>query len=701
MIFIKRVVLTIALASMAYVPRTVNAQAPRKVDWFRIVSEKEAILFKPGETAGVKVSIKKGSGESLTWQVVSRSEETVAASKQPIRLSADRDTAFEIAAGKLPEGFYVARLRVMNGGEMSRIGIVPIGVFGPLPKPDAVESLREPFFPFGVYDKYILNRDPVIQLTYLHAVCRRLRDAGLNTITSGNTLLPPTVKQLDVAHQYGIRVMVRLDWTRDERVLRHPAVLALMYGDEPSASKLEQYKKTYASIQASYPEKPLLTCVIGDGIGMGGKADPLRVWPELQPRLRLVRFYPIRKTNYGTLRHRVIAGYLPVSATFRLIDTHARGPWWFVPPAFGQNATDLRPEPYWRNPTGGEMKALVHLALAYGAKGIIAWPFQTHMGGEANLSPALVTQDTLAAQDDKFAAYSELARWVTKAKRHLLDMKFGGIEATADRVEIEVVPRVTSDDRKLLYLVNRDGNHAIETTVEFLGAQVDSVTDLVSSETIVAKVIDGRLKVRTSLGPGQGRLWEIKVLNGPVPEKRIDPDALQTFKDKMLRPYGRERTIYKLLQPLPLWWRFRIDESKTGERLGWGKAEFVDSAWPYLRVGRFWDRQGIRLSGVGWYRCTFTPSWSARKSRRAVLFFEAVDESAWVYLNGALIGTHSPDSIEGWNQSFAVKVAGKLKRGGNVLAVRVLNRKAAGGIYGKVALATPTDQKKPEFLPLW
>ncbi|MDP7130737.1 MAG: hypothetical protein QF437_09620, partial [Planctomycetota bacterium] len=103
------------------------------------------------------------------------------------------------------------------------------------------------------------------------------------------------------------------------------------------------------------------------------------------------------------------------------------------------------------------------------------------------------------------------------------------------------VPRVTSDDRKLLYLVNRDGNHAIETTVEFLGAQVDSVTDLVSSETIVAKVIDGRLKVRTSLGPGQGRLWEIKVLNGPVPEKRIDPDALQTFKDKMLRPYGRER----------------------------------------------------------------------------------------------------------------------------------------------------------------
>jgi hypothetical protein len=57
------------------------------------------------------------------------------------------------------------------------------------------------------------------------------------------------------------------------------------------------------------------------------------------------------------------------------------------------------------------------------------------------------------------------------------------------------------------------------------------------------------------------------------------------------------------------------------------------------------------------------------------------------------MSVHYPDNVDGWDRSFSIDVSKKLRPGQpNIIAVRVINRIAAGGIYGKVALVTPIEE---------
>ena len=68
------------------------------------------------------------------------------------------------------------------------------------------------------------------------------------------------------------------------------------------------------------------------------------------------------------------------------------------------------------------------------------------------------------------------------------------------------------------------------------------------------------------------------------------------------------------------------------------------------------------------------------------LAFGAVDESAWVWLNGKYIGKHDigPD---GWKVPFWLDVTREIRFGGeNLLAVRVKDTEKAGGIWKPVTV---------------
>lgn len=154
------------------------------------------------------------------------------------------------------------------------------------------------------------------------------------------------------------------------------------------------------------------------------------------------------------------------------------------------------------------------------------------------------------------------------------------------------------------------------------------------------------------------------------------------------------------IRPLAPEWRFSTDPREVGVKDAWFGEGLDDSRWAVVRTdrGNGWESQGFPdYTGFGWYRQQLTlPAQPARK--HAYMYFGAVDEDAWVYLNGRQVCEHScpstgltPDQI--WTTPFLFDAAPNLRSGqSNTLAVRVLNRLAMGGIYLPVYLIL-TDQE--------
>jgi hypothetical protein len=129
----------------------------------------------------------------------------------------------------------------------------------------------------------------------------------------------------------------------------------------------------------------------------------------------------------------------------------------------------------------------------------------------------------------------------------------------------------------------------------------------------------------------------------------------------------------------------------VGRRDGWQRDDFGDAGWHSIAVPAEWRATTVgRYEGTAWYRTRFTvPGEFA--GRKLFLRFGAVDEEAWVYLNGQLVGEHSTASTgqtvhQIWDKPFDVPLPGVRVGVANVLAVRVANSAAAGGIYKPVKL---------------
>lgn len=132
-------------------------------------------------------------------------------------------------------------------------------------------------------------------------------------------------------------------------------------------------------------------------------------------------------------------------------------------------------------------------------------------------------------------------------------------------------------------------------------------------------------------------------------------------------------------------WKFRPDPLENGHHKGWFKPEFNDAKWKSLQIG-FWEKQGYDgYDGMGWYRFRFTMP--AKIDCNAVeIHFGAVDESAWVWLNGKYAGQHDVGPA-GWNRPFDLDITNEIKWGGeNQLTVRVEDTVTAGGIWKPVQI---------------
>ncbi|MEK7476850.1 MAG: glycoside hydrolase family 2 TIM barrel-domain containing protein [Candidatus Coatesbacteria bacterium] len=114
-------------------------------------------------------------------------------------------------------------------------------------------------------------------------------------------------------------------------------------------------------------------------------------------------------------------------------------------------------------------------------------------------------------------------------------------------------------------------------------------------------------------------------------------------------------------------WRFMPDLRDLGIAAGWHRPRTADGDWLAVPVGRPWDTYGEAFRGyedVAWFRRAF--AWNRARPAIARLEFAGAGHHADVWLNGRRIGSH-----DGGYVPFALDVAPALRRGRNVLAIRI------------------------------
>ena len=189
-------------------------------------------------------------------------------------------------------------------------------------------------------------------------------------------------------------------------------------------------------------------------------------------------------------------------------------------------------------------------------------------------------------------------------------------------------------------------------------------------------------------------LQELIVSNSSSDVKR---NASQSIGFKFFRenvPYSQnpvhdhEITLIKSID-LPLTgWKFKPDPGNIGhlDNESWFSKNLNDSKWASIAIANVWEEQGFpNYDGFGWYRLKFTLP-PKIEGAATELSFGAVDECAWVWLNGAYIGQHD-EGPNGWRAPFKLDITQEVKWGAeNIIVVRVEDTEGAGGIWKPVKL---------------
>lgn len=160
---------------------------------------------------------------------------------------------------------------------------------------------------------------------------------------------------------------------------------------------------------------------------------------------------------------------------------------------------------------------------------------------------------------------------------------------------------------------------------------------------------------------------------------------------------------------------FAIDPQSKGEALGWQKPEFDDSNWRKIKIGAYWETQGIIMKnphynprfaapydGDAFYRIHFTlpPEWKERQ-----LYVEAgpIDDLDRTWFNGVLIGETTEAVPKYWElvRRYPVPASAIRWDGENVVAIRVRDLRYNGGIPGGFRITDGSPEKaKTLFYPV-
>ena len=148
-----------------------------------------------------------------------------------------------------------------------------------------------------------------------------------------------------------------------------------------------------------------------------------------------------------------------------------------------------------------------------------------------------------------------------------------------------------------------------------------------------------------------------------APEKSTE--ELTAIKDKQLQDY--------LVA-------MQLNDIDTATLTQWPATDFDDSKWHDMKVPGLWESQqpGPKFDGVIWLRKEIVID-EADAGKPAVLKLAMIDDNDVTYVNGIQVG-----AVNGYNIPRVYNInSGVLKKGKNVIAVRVEDTGGGGGIYGE------------------
>ena len=188
---------------------------------------------------------------------------------------------------------------------------------------------------------------------------------------------------------------------------------------------------------------------------------------------------------------------------------------------------------------------------------------------------------------------------------------------------------------------------------------------------------DSRIKVLTRMAD-YGKVPEFKRLATTLTTFTFYRNTVRLKDDPT---HDHEVEIVKSI-PLPLdGWKFKIDPMSDEHKKKVFETAYDDSGWKNIRIAATWEEQGNKgYDGIAWYRLRF--KMPPKTEHNAVeLHFEAVDESAWVWLNGIYVGQHDLGP-NGWKTPFWIDITKEIKWGEeNLITVRIQDTSGAGGIW--------------------
>jgi sialate O-acetylesterase len=156
----------------------------------------------------------------------------------------------------------------------------------------------------------------------------------------------------------------------------------------------------------------------------------------------------------------------------------------------------------------------------------------------------------------------------------------------------------------------------------------------------------------------------------------MDPahTAAELKRQEEKRVEALKEALEKLIGSLP-----EEDLGMRGDVAIWAKPDFDDSKWALMKLPSLWESEGLTgLDGVVWFRKVFHLNETQMKDG-VTLQLGPIDDSDITWVNGNWVG----GMTQQYNVPRIYRIdSSHLKKGKNVISVRVHDTGGGGGIYG-------------------